>query len=168
MLLQGSKGSPRARSSASRLICSRSSTEAVVFTGWIPRAKLFGLFEGARGLIAPSLFEGFGLPVLEAMAAGIPTACSAIAAFDSLAAESVLRFDPLSVPAIAAAMERIVTDSTLRARAAEDGPARARTFDWRLTAASTLRELLSAAAGHYVTRTDRKNIQTIASPPSPR
>ncbi len=142
--------------------------DAIEFTGWIPRTKLYALFEGASALIAPSLFEGFGLPVLEAMAAGIPTACSAIPVFDSLAAETVLRFDPLSVPAIAAAMERIVTDAGLRERAAEDGPARARNFNWKITAELTLEELVSAAAGGYVTRTDPKNIQTIASPPSPR
>jgi glycosyltransferase involved in cell wall biosynthesis len=118
---------------------------SVVFTGWIPRRELYELFEGAHAFIAPSLFEGFGLPVLEAMAAGIPTACSAIPAFDSLAADSVQRFDPLSVSAISAAMERITTDAVFRARAAIDGPARARSFDWKLTAELTLQELVSAA-----------------------
>ncbi|HWE50207.1 MAG TPA: glycosyltransferase family 1 protein [Bryobacteraceae bacterium] len=121
--------------------------DAVEFTGWISREKLLGLFEGAHAFIAPSLFEGFGLPVLEAMAAGIPTACSAIAAFDSLGGDSVLRFDPLSIPAIVEAMEKIATDPLLRARAALDGPARARGFDWKLTAAMTLEELVSAAGG---------------------
>ena len=142
--------------------------DSVELTGWIPRAKLFELFEGAQAFVATSLFEGFGLPVLEAMAAGIPIACSAIPAFESLACQSVLRFNPLSVPDIAEAMKQITTNSALRTRAAIDGPARARDFDWKTTAETTLQELVSAATGDRVTRTDPKNIQTIASPPAPR
>jgi alpha-1,3-rhamnosyl/mannosyltransferase len=119
--------------------------KSVEFTGWIPRPQLLALFEGAHAFIAPSLFEGFGLPLLEAMAAGIPTACSAIPVFDSLTGDAVLRFDPHSVTAIADAMERLATDAAFRSRAAQQGPARARTFDWKLTAESTLQELMSAA-----------------------
>ncbi|MEP6716138.1 MAG: glycosyltransferase family 1 protein, partial [Terriglobia bacterium] len=52
--------------------------DSVTFTGWIPREELYSLYASARGFIYPSLFEGFGMPVAEALAAGIPTACSAI------------------------------------------------------------------------------------------
>jgi glycosyltransferase involved in cell wall biosynthesis len=119
--------------------------DSVVLTGWVPRADLYGLFENASAFIAPSLFEGFGLPLVEALAAGIPTACSAIPTFDWVAGEAALRFDPLSVPEMADAMELVAMDSAVRAHAAFAGPERARGFDWARTAASTLQELCSAA-----------------------
>lgn len=120
--------------------------DRVIFTGWITRDEVYRFFEQASAFIAPSLFEGFGLPVLEALAAGLPAACSQIPAFDEIAGEAAIRFDPESVPAIRNALERITTDSDFRARAATAGPEQARKFDWNLTAARTLRVLTDAAA----------------------
>ena len=120
--------------------------EAVRFTGWIPRAELYDLFERAAAFIAPSRFEGFGMPVVEALAAGIPTACSAIPPFDEIAGSAAVRFDPGSVPAIAAAMERIVCDADFRRHARTAGPEQARRFDWKEAARLTLEEL--ERAGH--------------------
>lgn len=117
---------------------------SVVFTGWIPRPELYALFEKASAFVAPGLFEGFGMPVLEALAAGLPTACSSIAPFDPMADGVAARFDPLSVAQIAAAMEMVVTDSGFRSQAVACGPLRARQFDWRRTAELTLAELRSA------------------------
>jgi glycosyltransferase involved in cell wall biosynthesis len=115
--------------------------DSVRFTGWIPRHELYDLFEHATACIAPSQFEGFGMPVIEAMAAGIPTACSLIPAFDEIAGSAVARFDPGSVPAIAAAMELITCDAEFRCRALTAGPEQARRFDWNETARLTLAEL---------------------------
>lgn len=117
----------------------------VTFTGWIPRAELYKLFERASAYIAPSEFEGFGMPLLEALAAGIPCACSEIPPFDEVAADAAARFDPGSVAAIARALETIACDSGFRTRAAVDGPAQARRFSWNRAAALTLKELEEAA-----------------------
>jgi len=116
----------------------------VVFTGWIPRSELYGLFERAAAFVAPSLFEGFGLPVVEALAAGIPVACSAIPVFDWLTAGAAALFDPLSVQGMAGALEQIAEDVEFRKRAATAGPKRARAFDWAVTAEQTLNVLIGA------------------------
>jgi glycosyltransferase involved in cell wall biosynthesis len=115
--------------------------EVVTFTGWIPRAELYELFEGATAYVAPSEFEGFGMPVSEALAAGIPCACSAIAPFDEVAGGVAARFDPGSVTAMAAAMERVACDEGFRARAMVAGPEQARRFSWAAAARLTLRAL---------------------------
>jgi glycosyltransferase involved in cell wall biosynthesis len=118
---------------------------AIIFTGWIPREELYELFKHADAFIAPSRFEGFGMPILEALAAGIPSACSAISPLSEIAGSAAAQFDPESVPAIVSAMERITTDCMFRERAAIDGPQRARQFDWNHTAKLTLREIEKAA-----------------------
>jgi glycosyltransferase involved in cell wall biosynthesis len=119
--------------------------ESVRFTGWIPRSELYDLFEGATASIAPSQFEGFGIPVIEALAAGIPMACSAIQPFDEIAGSAAARFDPVSVPEIAAALELIACDVDFRCRAQTAGPEQVRRFDWSETARRTLEELERAA-----------------------
>jgi glycosyltransferase involved in cell wall biosynthesis len=117
--------------------------EFVTFTGWIPRNELYKLFECADAFIAPSRFEGFGMPILEALAAGIPTACSGIAPMNEISGAAAVHFDPDSVPGIAAAMELITDDPGFRKRAAIAGPERARQFDWDRTAELTLRQIVS-------------------------
>jgi glycosyltransferase involved in cell wall biosynthesis len=119
--------------------------DSVTFTGWIPRSELHQLFENATACVAPSEFEGFGLPVLESLAAGIPCACSAIPPFAEVADAAALSFDPGSVPAMAAAIETAACDSAFRSRAAVAGPERAKLFDWKATARLTLQELEKAA-----------------------
>jgi glycosyltransferase involved in cell wall biosynthesis len=118
--------------------------DGVDFPGWIPRADLLDLYVRAWAFLYPSRFEGFGLPVLEAMAAGVPTACSSIEPLASMAGDAALQFDPDDQQSIAAAMERIVSDEHLRARLAEAGPRRAARFTWRATAERTLDALLRA------------------------
>jgi glycosyltransferase involved in cell wall biosynthesis len=118
----------------------------VEFPGWIPRADLYDLYARAWAFIYPSHFEGFGLPILEAMAAGIPMACSNVEPMASLAGEAALRFDPKDVNAIAAAMLRLTEDEALRAQLAEAGPRQAAKFSWRATAEGTL-AALSGATG---------------------
>jgi glycosyltransferase involved in cell wall biosynthesis len=111
---------------------------AVDFPGWIPRAELHQLYSRAWAFIYPSLFEGFGLPVLEALAAGVPTACSDIEPLSGIAAAAALKFNPADPDAIVEAMHRIATDATLRRHLAAEGPVRAAQFSWRATAKATL------------------------------
>jgi glycosyltransferase involved in cell wall biosynthesis len=119
----------------------------VEFTGWIPREELYDLYARAYGFVYPSTFEGFGLPVLEALAAGVPTACSRIEPLASMAADAALRFDPADERDMAGAIERIVCDEPLRAQLTAAGPRRAALFSWTTTARATLEALEEAAQG---------------------
>ncbi len=110
-------------------------------TGWIPRSKLYELFATATAFLAPSLFEGFGLPLVEAMAAGLPVACSAIRPFRETADGIARMFDPHSPDGISAALEFVTGNNEFRIRASIEGPQRARAFDWDSTARATLAEL---------------------------
>jgi glycosyltransferase involved in cell wall biosynthesis len=118
--------------------------DRVEFPGWIPREQLYDLYARAAAFLYPSLFEGFGLPVLEALAAGVPAACSGIEPMDSIAGDAALKFDPKDASAIATAMHRLVADEGLRDRLTEAGPRRAAQFSWRTTAQGVLEALRSA------------------------
>jgi glycosyltransferase involved in cell wall biosynthesis len=120
--------------------------DSVRLTGWIPNEQLYRLYEQAFAYINPSTFEGFGMPVLEALAAGIPTACSDIPALREIAGEAALFFDPLDEDAIAEALDRIAGDEHLRGALALAGPLRARSFTWERTARDTLETLLRCQA----------------------
>jgi glycosyltransferase involved in cell wall biosynthesis len=114
----------------------------VEFPGWIPRDKVYDLFARAWAFVFPSRFEGFGMPILEALAAGIPMACSDIEPLAGLAGEAAVRFDPAKPEEMAAAMERIVTDEDLRARLAAAGPEQAAKYSWERAARATLDALV--------------------------
>jgi glycosyltransferase involved in cell wall biosynthesis len=118
---------------------------AVEFTGWVPREELYNLYARAWAFLYPSTFEGFGLPVLEALAAGVPTACSRIEPLASIAASAALQFDPDNDAALLDAMDRLASDETLRERLAAAGPQRAAEFSWSTTARLTLEALREAA-----------------------
>jgi glycosyltransferase involved in cell wall biosynthesis len=119
--------------------------DAVKFTGWIPREELYALYARAYAFLYPSTFEGFGLPVLEALAAGIPTACSNIEPLVSMAGPAALQFDPSDAMALANVLMRLVADEPLRAELALAGPERAARFSWKTTALLTLDTLANAA-----------------------
>jgi glycosyltransferase involved in cell wall biosynthesis len=107
---------------------------SVHIRGWIPRDQLYELYRGALGLIFPSMFEGFGMPVLEAMAAGVPVACSDIPPLREIARSTVHFFDPASEREIRDALlllasRKISTDAAQR---------RAAQFSWEKTARATL------------------------------
>ena len=119
--------------------------EEVEFPGWIPREDLYDLYRRAWAFVYPSLFEGFGLPVLEALAAGVPSACSNVEPIAGIAGNAALQFDPHDPAAIAAALDRVVGEEDLRERLAIDGPRRAGEFSWRATAEGTLRALRESA-----------------------
>jgi glycosyltransferase involved in cell wall biosynthesis len=109
-------------------------SERVRITGWIPRDELRELFRCARGFIYPSTFEGFGMPVLEAMAAGVPVACSDIPPLRELAGSTVHYFDPSSDVEIRDALEQLAA-ATVSTEAARR---RAGEFSWEKCARATL------------------------------
>ena len=92
------------------LITTLGVADLVHLTGWIAREELLRVYARARAFIYPSTFEGFGMPVLEAMAAGIPVACSDIPPLREVASTAALYFDPLDENAIAGALEQITSD----------------------------------------------------------
>jgi glycosyltransferase involved in cell wall biosynthesis len=112
--------------------------DRVVFTGWLTDEDLEGLYACSAGLVFPSLAEGFGLPVLEAMRHGLPVACADRTSLPEIAGDAALLFDPESVDAIAGAIRRILKDQALTARLAEAGRARAEGFSWERAARETL------------------------------
>ncbi len=121
-------------------------TDHVEFTGWIAREDLYALYARAFAFLYPSTFEGFGLPVLEALAAGVPTACSNIEPLSSTAGDAALQFDPEDEKALRDAMTRLVCDEGLRSQLAVAGPQRAARFSWNTTARLTL-DAVEAAGG---------------------
>jgi len=120
-------------------------TDRVHFMGMVPDAQLPSLYRSAQALVFASLYEGFGLPVLEAMACGTPVVTSNTSALPEVAGGAALLVDPTSVEQIAEAMKRIVCDSTLRQQLREKGLTRAAKFSWASTA-DKVQELLTEYA----------------------
>jgi glycosyltransferase involved in cell wall biosynthesis len=110
----------------------------VVFAGWVSDEDLEGLYAAATGMVFPSLAEGFGLPVLEAMRRGVPVACSSTTALGEIAGDAALTFDPESTDAIRAALQRLLDDPPERARLVDRGRARAADFSWSAAAEGTV------------------------------
>jgi len=102
--------------------------------GHVPHDTLPALYRSATGLVFPSLYEGFGMPPLEAMACGCPAAVADSASLPEVAGGAAITFDPRSPRAIADAMEGIWSDAELRASLRDRGLERARTFSWRVAA----------------------------------
>lgn len=112
------------------------------FVHWLPAPlpadDMPLLYAGARVLVCPSLYEGFGLPVAEAMACGTPVVAARAGALPEVGGDAALWVDPLDVAALGAQLERAFNDADLRAGLIERGRAQARRFEWRTTAERTL------------------------------
>ena len=117
----------------------------ILFTGFVAAADLPLLYQAADIFVFPSLYEGFGLPILEAMACGTPVACSRISSMPEVAGDAALLFDPDDEASIASAIGSIMCATDLRKDLAARGLERSRQFSWARTAAQTLRVIRSVA-----------------------
>jgi glycosyltransferase involved in cell wall biosynthesis len=110
----------------------------IVFTDYVPIADLPALYAGATCFVFPSLYEGFGLPVLEAMAAGTPVVAARVGSIPEVAGDAALLVDARASGELATAIETLLTDAGLRERLIARGRARAARFDWETVARQTL------------------------------
>jgi alpha-1,3-rhamnosyl/mannosyltransferase len=117
----------------------------VRYLGHVDDATLSALYRSASILAFPSLYEGFGLPLLEAMAHGLPAVVGNAGALPELAAGAAIVVDPMDVLSIAAGLERLLDDASLREKLGAIGRQRAAEFTWE-RAASTTREVLRSVA----------------------
>ena len=120
--------------------------EPVRFIGYVPDSDLPALYAGAAAFCYPSLYEGFGLPPLEAMACGTPTITSNVSSLPEVVGDAALTVDPLSVRDIAAAMRRLLHEESARQEYRARGLARAAQFSWERTARLT-REVYDGVLG---------------------
>jgi glycosyltransferase involved in cell wall biosynthesis len=118
-------------------------SERIVFLGLVSEAKLPSLYRGATAFVFPSLYEGFALPVLEAMASGTPVVTSNVTAMPETAGDAALLVDPTSVEGIAHAINQIVDNEDLREQLRTKGLRRAALYPWSETCAK-LAEVLRA------------------------
>lgn len=102
----------------------------IVFTGYVSEGEIASLYAHATAFVFPSFSEGFGLPLVEAMAAGVPSACARGGALEEVGGDGAITFDPHGVPEMAQVLQRLLCDGELRRALAEKGRARARCFDW--------------------------------------
>jgi alpha-1,3-rhamnosyl/mannosyltransferase len=110
----------------------------VIFTDYVPARELPALYAGAKLFVFPSFYEGFGIPILEAMAAGTPVICSNTSSLPEVGGTAALYFDPNDTEALKLALRRTLADDQLRARLAEAGREQAAGFTWQRTAELTL------------------------------
>ena len=120
-------------------------SDSIILTGYVPESDLPALYSGALCFIYPSYFEGFGLPPLEAMQCGVPVIVGDRTSLPEVVGDAGVLVDPFDVNALAAAIEKVVSEPALRARLSVQGLARAKLFDWRKTARQTLAVYRKAA-----------------------
>ena len=118
----------------------------VRFLGFLPDEMLAIVYRLARVFVFPSLYEGFGLPPLEAMASGTPVVTSNVSSLPEVTGDAALLVDPTSAEAIADAMRRVLTDERLAADLSARGIARAQTFSWERSAAR-IQQIYSEVGG---------------------
>ncbi len=123
----------------------RSARGQVILTGYVSESDKLALLTGAEALVYPSVYEGFGLPVLEAMACGTPVLTSNLSSLPEVAGDDAVLVDPYESGSIAGGMDSLMRDEALRTRLCEAGPRRARMFSWEETARQTAKVLHRAA-----------------------
>ncbi len=128
-----------------RLLKGKDWASRVHLLGWQRREVILSLFNNAQALVFPSTFEGFGMPVLEAMASGLPVVCSDIPVLREITGGAAQFFDPMSSSAIAEALCSALRDTTYRAELIRRGRQRAAGLSWRRAAEQTLAAFLEVA-----------------------
>ncbi len=118
---------------------------ASAFLGQVSDAVLHAMYKRARFFVFPSLYEGFGMPALEAMRCGTPVACSNTTSLPEVVGDAALTFDPLDERAIGEAMLRLDQGAGLRGNLACRGLARSRQFSWKASAHAWLASMTKAA-----------------------
>src|SRR4029077_7235788 len=113
-------------------------SERVRFPPWLREADLEGLYALSSAFVLPSLGEGFGLPILEAMLRGVPVACSDTSSLHDVAGEAALLFDPESQAEVDAAIRKLLEDPRLAQDLRGRGRERAASYTWQRTGAATL------------------------------
>ena len=112
--------------------------EDIILTGYVLDADLPAIYSAATAFVWPSLYEGFGLPPLEAMACGTPVVCADASSMPEVVGDAALLFDPLDSDAVKAAMRQIAADGDLRDALRQRGLAQAAKFSWSHAAEETL------------------------------
>jgi glycosyltransferase involved in cell wall biosynthesis len=112
-------------------------TNDVLFTGYVPAEDLPGLYSAADALLLPSQYEGFGLPLLEAMACGTPVVCSRASSLPELAGDAALLIEPDDAEGLTAAIRQLIDQPDLASTLRQRGLAQARKFTWEATARQT-------------------------------
>ncbi len=118
----------------------------VILTGYVPEEDLPALYRAAKVFAYPSFFEGFGLPVVEAMACGTPVVTSNLSSLPEITGDAAILIDPFEEQTLVAGLYCAVTDESLRYRLREEGLLQAQRFTWRATAEKTLRLYHESAA----------------------
>jgi glycosyltransferase involved in cell wall biosynthesis len=134
-----------------RTIVSRGLSEAVLLPGYLPEEDLIALYNGAIALVYPSVYEGFGLPVVEAMACGCPVIAANTSSLPEVAGDAAILVDPFDASALHAAMLDVVTDARRSGELGARGIARAAHFSWARTAAAALAAYRAARNGNATT-----------------
>jgi len=121
-----------------QLVESLGLTDAVTFTGYLADEQLSLVLQHATAFVFPSLYEGFGIPVLEAMAAGVPVACSRVASLPEVAGDAALLFDPTRPDEMSDVLAQLLGDHELREKLVSRGRLHVERFSWTQTARTTL------------------------------
>ena len=111
----------------------------MIFTGFVEEDDKPMIIAGADIFAYPSLYEGFGIPVLEAMACGIPVLTSNTSSLPEVAGEAAILVDPTNVGSMAEGLDRLLGDGKLRQRLATAGKLQAEKFDWKINTQMTIR-----------------------------
>jgi glycosyltransferase involved in cell wall biosynthesis len=122
----------------------------VIFLGYCPVEDLIGLYEGAAALVYPSVFEGFGIPLLEAMWCGCPIICSNTTSLPEIAGDAAILVDPDSPGEFAYSTSRILTDSVLSQKLIQSGRRQAKKFSWVKFTRDVVRILYQARMNRYL------------------
>jgi len=140
-------------SAAYHLVCQLGLSKSVMFAGYISAELLAWLYTSSRCFLYPTFYEGFGFPVLEAMASGVPVIASDCTSVSEIAGDAAILVDPSSDESIGEALMRLLRDEPLRRQLIQRGRARVQKFDWQDTVQETL--------GVYAELSERANVRAL-------